>query len=126
MQQGRVDKDTSCWILCALDTHGFALFMFAMCIPWSGVFRSLMLPPPCMFRGFDTSVDPSSPHPLPTPCKPPLTPCFCVPSRCQSDGQFKKTACNDLLKKKNPDFKFTPMQEGIKAVSPPSVTSHEV
>ncbi|CAN0459805.1 unnamed protein product, partial [Laminaria digitata] len=31
-----------------------------------------------------------------------------------SDGQFKKTACNDLLKKKNPDFKFTPMKDGLK------------
>lgn len=35
----------------------------------------------------------------------------------QSDGQFKKTACNELLKKKNPDFKFTSMQDGLKAVS---------
>eukprot|EP00752_Nemacystus_decipiens_P016497 g14747.t1 len=33
----------------------------------------------------------------------------------KSDGQFKKTACNDLLKKKNPDFKFTSMQDGLKA-----------
>lgn len=41
-------------------------------------------------------------------------------SLCQSDGQFKKTACNDLLKSKNPDFKFTPMQDGIKQVSAPS------
>lgn len=37
----------------------------------------------------------------------------------QSDGQFKKTACNDLLKKKNPGFKFTSMQDGLKAVSLP-------
>lgn len=35
----------------------------------------------------------------------------------QSDGQFKKTACNDLLKKMNPDVKFTPIQDGLKAVS---------
>lgn len=41
----------------------------------------------------------------------------------QSDGQFKKTACNDLLKKKNPDFKFTPMQEGLKQVRPSPYSS---
>lgn len=32
----------------------------------------------------------------------------------KSDGQFKKTACNDKLRKLNPDFKFTPIREGIK------------
>lgn len=31
----------------------------------------------------------------------------------KSDGQFKKTACNDKLKGLRPDFKFTPMAEGI-------------
>lgn len=31
----------------------------------------------------------------------------------KSDGQYKKTACNDKLKKLRPDFKFTPMREGI-------------
>lgn len=31
----------------------------------------------------------------------------------KSDGQFKKTACNDKLKGLRPDFKFTPMNEGI-------------
>lgn len=35
----------------------------------------------------------------------------------QSDGQYKKTACNDKLRKLNPEFKFTSMQEGLKAVS---------
>lgn len=33
----------------------------------------------------------------------------------KSDGQFKKTACNDKLKKLNPGFKFTPIKDGIKA-----------
>jgi len=32
----------------------------------------------------------------------------------KSDGQFKKTACNDKLKKLRPDFKFTPMAAGLK------------
>jgi len=32
----------------------------------------------------------------------------------KSDGQFKKTACNDKLKNLLPDFKFTPIKEGIK------------
>jgi GDP-L-fucose synthase len=32
----------------------------------------------------------------------------------KSDGQFKKTASNEKLKKLNPDFKFTPIKEGIK------------
>jgi len=31
----------------------------------------------------------------------------------KSDGQFKKTASNAKLKSLNPDFKFTPMEEGI-------------
>jgi GDP-L-fucose synthase len=31
----------------------------------------------------------------------------------KSDGQFKKTACNDKLKSLRPDFKFTPMKVGI-------------
>ena len=34
----------------------------------------------------------------------------------KSDGQFKKTACNDKLAALRPDFKFIPMQEGIKQV----------
>jgi len=33
----------------------------------------------------------------------------------KSDGQFKKTASNAKLVKLNPDFKFTPIQEGIEA-----------
>lgn len=32
----------------------------------------------------------------------------------KADGQFKKTACNDKLRALLPDFKFTPMAEGIK------------
>lgn len=32
----------------------------------------------------------------------------------KSDGQFKKTACNDKLRKLRPDFKFKSIQEGIK------------
>jgi nucleoside-diphosphate-sugar epimerase len=32
----------------------------------------------------------------------------------KSDGQFKKTACNDKLRKLWPDFRFTPIEEGIK------------
>ena len=32
----------------------------------------------------------------------------------KADGQYKKTACNDKLMKLRPDFKFTPMKEGIK------------
>ena len=32
----------------------------------------------------------------------------------QADGQFKKTACNDKLKSLRPDFKFTPMRQGLK------------
>merc|ERR1712100_839786 len=32
----------------------------------------------------------------------------------KSDGQFKKTACNDKLKRLLPDFKFTPIRQGIK------------
>lgn len=32
----------------------------------------------------------------------------------KSDGQFKKTACNDKLKGLLPDFKFTPMKQGVK------------
>jgi len=32
----------------------------------------------------------------------------------KSDGQFKKTACNDKLAKLRPDFEFTPMNAGIK------------
>lgn len=32
----------------------------------------------------------------------------------KSDGQYKKTASNAKLMKLNPDFKFTPMTEGIK------------
>ncbi len=31
----------------------------------------------------------------------------------KSDGQFKKTACNDKLRGLRPDFKFTPMEAGI-------------
>jgi len=31
----------------------------------------------------------------------------------KSDGQFKKTACNDKLKKYLPDFKFTPFDEAM-------------
>lgn len=30
----------------------------------------------------------------------------------KSDGQFKKTASNDKLRKYLPDFKFTPMKQG--------------
>ena len=33
----------------------------------------------------------------------------------KSDGQFKKTACNDKLVSLYPDFKFTPIQDGLKA-----------
>jgi GDP-L-fucose synthase len=33
----------------------------------------------------------------------------------KSDGQFKKTACNDKLRKLLPDFQFTPMKDGIQA-----------
>jgi len=33
----------------------------------------------------------------------------------KSDGQHKKTACNNKLKRLLPDFKFTPIEEGIKA-----------
>lgn len=29
----------------------------------------------------------------------------------KSDGQFKKTACNNKLKSLYPDFKFTPIQD---------------
>ncbi|CAM9217442.1 unnamed protein product [Sphacelaria rigidula] len=43
----------------------------------------------------------------------------------KSDGQFKKTACNDLLKKENPDFKFTSMQDGIKAACDWFVENYE-
>lgn len=32
----------------------------------------------------------------------------------KSDGQFKKTACNKKLMSLYPDFKFTPIQQGIK------------
>jgi GDP-L-fucose synthase len=32
----------------------------------------------------------------------------------KSDGQFKKTASNKKLKELNPDFKFTPIEEGLK------------
>merc|ERR1719198_1410441 len=32
----------------------------------------------------------------------------------KSEGQFKKTACNDKLRKLRPDFKFKSIQEGIK------------
>ena len=32
----------------------------------------------------------------------------------RSDGQFKKTACNDKIRKYLPDFKFTPFDEAIK------------
>ncbi|CAG5112344.1 Oidioi.mRNA.OKI2018_I69.chr2.g6570.t1.cds [Oikopleura dioica] len=32
----------------------------------------------------------------------------------RSDGQFKKTACNNKLRKYLPDFKFTPFDEAIK------------
>lgn len=32
----------------------------------------------------------------------------------KSDGQFKKTACNDKLKSLHPSFKFTPIKEGIR------------
>ena len=32
----------------------------------------------------------------------------------KSDGQFKKTACNDKLRKYLPDFKFTPFDIAIK------------
>nr|XP_053651730.1 GDP-L-fucose synthase-like [Cherax quadricarinatus] len=32
----------------------------------------------------------------------------------KSDGQFKKTASNDKLKKYLPDFEFTPIRQGIK------------
>lgn len=32
----------------------------------------------------------------------------------KSDGQFKKTASNQKLKRLYPDFKFTPFQHGIK------------
>ena len=33
----------------------------------------------------------------------------------KADGQFKKTASNKKLRTYRPDFKFTPVQEGIKA-----------
>lgn len=32
----------------------------------------------------------------------------------KADGQFKKTASNAKLRKYLPDFKFTPMEDGIK------------
>jgi GDP-L-fucose synthase len=32
----------------------------------------------------------------------------------KSDGQFKKTACNDKLRALRPDFVFTPMDQGVK------------
>ena len=32
----------------------------------------------------------------------------------KADGQYKKTASNDKLRRLNPDFKFTPIQQGIK------------
>jgi nucleoside-diphosphate-sugar epimerase len=48
----------------------------------------------------------------------------------KSDGQFKKTACNDKLAKLRPDFEFTPMAVGIKQVSareaPRELTAAEV
>ena len=31
----------------------------------------------------------------------------------KSDGQFKKTASNEKLRKYRPDFKFTPFDDGI-------------
>ena len=31
----------------------------------------------------------------------------------KSDGQHKKTACNDKLMKLNPTFKFTPFPEAV-------------
>lgn len=31
----------------------------------------------------------------------------------KSDGQFKKTASNDKLRRYLPDFKFTPFKQGI-------------
>jgi GDP-L-fucose synthase len=31
----------------------------------------------------------------------------------KADGQYKKTASNDKLKGLRPDFKFTPMREGL-------------
>ena len=33
----------------------------------------------------------------------------------KDDGQFKKTASNQKLRKYLPDFKFTPLREAIKA-----------
>ena len=33
----------------------------------------------------------------------------------KEDGQFKKTACNDKLKHLCPEFKFTPIREGLQA-----------
>jgi len=32
----------------------------------------------------------------------------------KADGQFKKTACNDKLRKLRPDYKFKPIRQGIK------------
>lgn len=32
----------------------------------------------------------------------------------KSDGQFKKTACNDKLRKFLPDFQFTPIEDGLR------------
>jgi GDP-L-fucose synthase len=32
----------------------------------------------------------------------------------KTDGQFKKTAANGKIRKYLPDYKFTPMSEGIK------------
>jgi GDP-L-fucose synthase len=32
----------------------------------------------------------------------------------KNDGQYKKTASNKKLKDLYPDFKFTPIQEGLK------------
>ena len=32
----------------------------------------------------------------------------------KADGQFKKTACNDKLAGMRPDFRFTPMEVGLK------------
>jgi len=32
----------------------------------------------------------------------------------KSDGQYKKTACNDKLMRLNPSFKFTPFKDAVK------------
>jgi GDP-L-fucose synthase len=43
----------------------------------------------------------------------------------KSDGQYKKTACNDKLKKLYPDFAFTSMRDGVQASVDWFIANHE-